>query len=329
MLRFWGIGSITFHPASMLRATAAWGLGAGLPRTVLILVLPFLLARCGGLGVNCDLTEVAKLPLEVHDRLLVVPAGINGKRVHLVVDTGAERTTISDATADRLGLVHDLRFTTRSMGVGGVTVNTDVKLDSFVLGDTRFPVQRMAVAPFKLHTARGLDADGLLGADILLAFDMDIDVPNNQLTLYRRRVCPNFRPPWQEEAVEIPGVQVRKTRLLLPVVLDGAEGMAILDTGAQGSVVGIPLAHRLGLDERALAADPVVRQRGVGPNEALSRLHRFKLLRIGPTATPSPVITVLPTEVGIGDMLIGEDFLRGRRVWLSYKPPQVFVSQRK
>lgn len=266
------------------------------------------------------------MPLEVQDKLLVVPVGINGKRVHLVVDTGAERTTISEAAAARLGLPHDARFITRSQGIGGVTVSNDVTLDRLVLGETRFPVQRIAVAKFNLHTGR-LDADGLLGADILLAFDMDIDVPGKQLTLYRRRVCPNFQPPWPAEPVEIPGVQVRKTRLLLPVVLDGAEGMALLDTGAQGSVVGVPLARRLGLTEQALSTDPLVRQRGVGPGEMMTRLHRFRLLRIGPTGMHIPAMTVLRSESGVGDMLIGEDFLHGRRVWLSYKPAQVFVSQ--
>lgn len=131
------------------------------------------------------------MPLEVRDRLLVVPAGINGKLVHLVVDTGAERTTISDGAAERLGLIHDPRFTTHSIGIGGMSTATDVKINSFVLGETRFNsmISRIAFAPFSISDKNGPLADGLLGADILLAFDLDIDIPGHTLTLYDRRVA--------------------------------------------------------------------------------------------------------------------------------------------
>ena len=80
---------------------------------------------CGGCDatpdLDCKLTMIAQMPLEVQDRLLVVPAGINGNWVHLVVDSGAERTTISAATADRLGLPHDARYKVQSLGIGGAT----------------------------------------------------------------------------------------------------------------------------------------------------------------------------------------------------------------
>jgi hypothetical protein len=297
-------------------------------RVLLLLLLAFL-ARCAPAPeIDCHLEMVAQMPLEVQDHLLVVPAGINGKWVHLVVDSGAERTTISDAAADRLGLPHDPRYINRSMGIGGATTATDVSIDRLVIGGVHFPVNRIAVGSFTLQTSRGLSADGLLGADILLAFDMDIDVPGGKLTLYHSRVCPNARPPWSEPAIEITGVRARKDRLLVPFELDNVPGMAILDTGAQGNVIGVDMARRMGLDGQALAADPSVRQRGVGPGETISHLHQFKLFRIGPVAEVDPRITVLPSDFGVGDALIGEEFLQGRRVWLSFRGRQIFVSKR-
>ncbi len=292
----------------------------------MLLLAPLLLAACGGPAYDCRLTEVAHTDLEVRDRLLVVPAGIDGKLAHLVIDTGAERTTLSDGAARRLGLAHDPRFTTRSMGVGGLSESTDAKIGGFVLGETRFPVQRIAVAAFSIDNGRGLTADGLLGADILLAFDLDIDIPGHRLTLYRRRICPYPAPPWASAAMEIPDVANRRDRLLVPVVLDGAAGSAILDTGAQASVVGPSFAARIGITPQATAGDPIVHQRGVGPGTTEARLHRFQLLRIGPIVEARPVLTILPRDVGFGDMLIGEDMLQGRRVWLSFQPPRVFVS---
>nr|WP_294521938.1 retroviral-like aspartic protease family protein [uncultured Rhodopila sp.] len=291
------------------------------------LVLLLLLSRCGPTQADCSLSLIAQIPLKVQDHLLVVPAGINGKWVHLVVDSGAERTTLSDAAAERLGLPHDPRYRTHSLGIGGRTVTMDADLDRLVLGGVHFPVERVAVGTFTLKSEHGLNADGLLGADILLAFDLDIDVPHGALTLYRARQCSASAPPWTEPSVEIPGVGARKDRLLLPIELDNVAGMAILDTGAGRNVIGADMARRMGLNEQSLAADAKVRQHGIGPNEATAYLHRFKQLRIGPTLQVAPLMAIQLSEAGIGDALIGEQFLQGRRVWISFRNRQVFVSR--
>nr|WP_294543179.1 retroviral-like aspartic protease family protein [uncultured Rhodopila sp.] len=291
------------------------------------LMLLLLLTHCGPTAADCSLSLIATMPLQVQDHLPVVPAGINGKWVHLVVDSGAERTTLSDAAAERLGLPHDPRYRTRSLGIGGRTVTTDVDLDRLVLGGVHFPVERVAVGTFNLRNEHGLDADGLLGADILLAFDLDIDVPHGVLTLYRARQCPQSAPPWAEPAAEIPGIGARKDRLLLPIELDGVSGMAILDTGAGRNLIGADMTRRMGLNEQALAGDARIRQRGVGPAEAIAYVHRFRQLRIGPTVQIAPLIAIQLSEAGIGDALIGEPFLQGRRVWISFRNRQVFVSR--
>jgi predicted aspartyl protease len=292
------------------------------------LLLLALLAGCGAPRLDCELRPVARLPLLVQDDLLTVPAAIDGQWVRLVVDTGAERSALSHAAAEKLHLPTDTRFTTRAAGVGGATVSPDVTLVQLVLGGVRFPVSRMAVGSFDLHTSRGLDADGLLGADILLAFDLDIDVPGRALTLYHSRVCPDPRPPWPEPAVEITGVRARRDRLLLPFELDGVAGMAFLDTGAQRNVLGLDMLRRLGLTEGAMDGDPQIHQRGIGPEIRIAYVHRFNQLRIGPIAQPAPEITVLPYNAGVGDALIGEEFLRDRRVWISFRNRAVYVSRR-
>jgi predicted aspartyl protease len=296
-------------------------------RRALGLLVALLPAACGPPAVNCELTMVAQMPLEVQDQLLIVPAGINGKWVRLIVDTGAERTTIADAAAERLGMPHDARYRTQSMGVGGQSTTTDVSVDRLVLGGVRFPLQRVAVGNFNLQNENGLNADGLLGADILLAFDLDIDVAGARLTLYRPRICPQAPLPWQEPAAEIAGVRAQKDRLLVPFALDGVAGMAIIDTGAQRSVLGLDMARRMNLNSQTMAGDPVIHQHGVGPDDVIAHIHRFDLLRIGPVTQRDLQLPVMETEAGLGDALIGQEFLRGRRVWISFRDRQIYVSQ--
>jgi predicted aspartyl protease len=298
------------------------------PIHLLCLFAALLVCRpAGAVDIDCALSKVAEMPLHAIDHLLVVPVGIDGKWTHLVVDTGAQRTTITAEAADRVGLGRDEKAAHTYIGVGGKTTSADAIVNRFVLGGVRIPLDRMAVNPNPIRTAGGADVDGLLGADILLAYEMDIDVPGQRLTLYRNRVCPGGRPPWPETPLEVLGVRRFVDRLTLPFTLDGVEGIGVIDTGAQSNVIGPRFAQKLRLTDQAMANDPVIEIHGTG-GSAKSRLHLFKLWQIGPIADVAPRLIVLPSDFGVGDALIGEQFLEGRRVWLSFKNPQIFVTKR-
>ena len=68
-------------------------------------------------------------------------------------------------------------------------------------------------------------------------------LPAHRITFYRaRRECPDAKPPWNEPYIEIPGVSTRRDRMLVPFELDGVDGMAVLDTGAQASSISRTMA---------------------------------------------------------------------------------------
>ncbi len=294
-------------------------------RLLLSLLLLTLLVACAEtpeLG-DCKLTPVTKMSLQRRGGLLITQVGINGQWARMIVDTGAERTTLSTQAAERLKLGRDLNRVMRSVGVGGASQNADAVVDGVVLGGVRFPLERVAVGTLNM----GDTADGLLGADVLLAFEMDIDVPENLVTLYRVRRCLDARPSWTEPYLEITGVSARKDRLLVPFELDGASGTAIVDTGAEATVIGVQMARRMGLTEQSMSMDRVVHLRGAGAGTATARLHWFRQLRIGPAVRQGLMLTVMPTDVGVGDALIGQDFLRDRRVWMSFPTRRFFVSR--
>ena len=156
---------------------------------------------------------------------------------------------------------------------------------------------------------------------------MDLDPPAHQLALYRIRRCPDARPPWTEPAIEIEGIDARRDRMLVPIVLDGEPGMAVLDTGAQASAVDMTLASRLGLSAYALKSDRSITVHGASPAAISAPVHRFRELRVGPAVIEAPILAVVPTGFGGGDALIGGDFLRGRRIWLSFRSRRLFVTR--
>jgi predicted aspartyl protease len=295
---------------------------------VIISLLLLLVAGLAGCAApdTCALVPLAEMPLDTRSNLMFITAVIAGQPVRLLVDTGAERTVLTQAAVARLGLAHDLHHLTRSFGIGGSSANWDADISGIVLGQTRFPVDHVAVGNFVIDHIDGPRTDGLLGADILLAFDMDIDGAQHRLTLYRVRRCPDAVPPWREPAMRIDGLDARRDRLLVPITLDGVAGMAILDTGAQATTIGMGMARRLGLSPASLQTDRTIMAHGAAPLPVAVHVHRFRELTVGGEARiEDPTLAVVPNESAIGDALLGGDFLRGRRVWLSFATRRLFV----
>ena len=277
-------------------------------------------------GASCPLVRLAEMPMTTHGNLLFVQATIDRQPVVLLVDTGAERTLLTETAVKRLGLPRDFAHATRTFGIGGPTASWDAKLPTgLVLGGTHFPVDTVSVGRFAIGQTDHVD--GLLGADILLAFDVDLDMRSGKVVFYRaRRECPDAAPPWQEAYTPVIGITTKRDRLLIPFELDGVQGVGVLDTGAQLSSISERLAERMGLGADDLAADRMVMAQGAAPRQVAVRIHRFHELRVGPAVIDAPVLPVVPMSAGMGDALIGADFLRGRRVWLSFSTHRVFVT---
>ncbi len=256
----------------------------------------------------------------------VVPVEIDGSRLRLILDTGAERTLLTDAAVARLGMPRDARHETRTVGVGGVSTTQDAIVSRFAIGGTYLPVPRVTVGQVALPTEQGWDLDGLLGADILSAFDVDLDTRTRRLTLYRARTCPQDGPPWQEPFLSMGAVGVQNGLVQVPIVLDGIDGAATMDTGTDHTAITTTMAARAGADAAQLARDASMEAHSVTADRLSVPLHRFGLLRIGPTEIDDPLLPILPITEGLADGLVGTDFLAGRRLWLSYASQRAFIT---
>jgi predicted aspartyl protease len=244
----------------------------------------------------------------------------------MVMDTGAERTTLTETAVTRLRLRRDLHHPTNTVGIGGASASYEAVLDDFAVGVFRLPVERVAVGTFPLPEIAGIQADGLLGADILLAFDLDIDLPARRLTIYRARPCADSRPPWTVPYFSVEGVAMRRDRLVVPLAVNGAAGRAVLDTGAQRTVIRPEFAALGGVTQAMLDADPSSLMRGASREQASFRLHRFDTLRIGTETAHGVRLPVARLPGGGEDALIGGDFLHRRRIWLSAASRQMFFT---
>ena len=166
----------------------------------------------------------------------------------------------------------------------------------------------------------GVPVTGLLGQDFLSPFDIAIDPAASTLTLYDVAGCTGGFIPWSGQAHAIAAQRPVRNILALPVVADGHPLLAELDSGAQTTVLMAPGMAKLGLV--AGGSDTV---RGFGAGSIPSRVVPTTLL-VGGQALPAWPVTAAPIR-GLRsiDMLLGADWLRRQRVWVSWATNQVFV----
>jgi predicted aspartyl protease len=292
----------------------------------LALALPALLSPPAIAAEPCRVERQAELPLISTRRPLLVAAEINGSPVTLIVDTGAQWTTITPETVKRLQLPPDPWNGGLHRGVGSFSNSVNAIAKSFKLGGLGFENRSLSVAPLALSIAVSPPFAGLLGADFLYQFDLDIDLQQRKLTLYRNGGCRAQVPPWGDATAAIPVVKSATNRLNLGASVDGHPLRAILDTGATTSLITRPNALRAGVTPEMLEGDPVVPGHGLGTEVVMMRRHVFGDVQIGPEHVKRFAMTVGGTVLGGGDMLLGLDYLETRRVWVSYALRQMFVA---
>src|SRR4051794_27744334 len=122
---------------------------------------------------NCTLEKWAELPVRLYRNVPLVRVIVNRKPALLVLDTGAQRTLITSAAAARLGIERGQKATVMR-GIGGATVNWETKPNSFSFAAIGVDAMSVMVAPISLPSIQGIQPDGLLGADVLAALDVEI-----------------------------------------------------------------------------------------------------------------------------------------------------------
>jgi hypothetical protein len=282
----------------------------------------------------CVVDDKASVKLAVIGGAITLPVEVNGVTATFILDTGAQRTVVTEDAVRRLGLARDEWVGTTMSGVGGIESRPNADPRSLTLGGVKL-VRRtlshdtsLTVGILPRTRVGGLLIDGLLGRDFMSLFDLDLDVPGRRLTLYQVHDCTGRFLPWQGGYAAVPVTLPAGNALVVPVAVDGTPLRALLDTGASSSLIAAPGLFRLGLQQAALAGDPADQVSGLGPHVVTMHRHAFRSLLVGDQRIDAPVIWVAPVRLTpIVDMLLGADWLTGRRIWISFSTRQLFVAR--
>jgi predicted aspartyl protease len=173
---------------------------------------------------------------------IVAPVEINGRGpFRFILDTGANRSAMSAATAAALGLVPDADAKMSVHGITGSAVLPVVKVQTFRAGDLVFEHQRLPVLPSAVFGG----VDGILGIDCLQFARVEVDFERDSVTIRRST---GKRAP---SGYLVVPARLKHGGLLL---VDGKVGkvpvQAIVDTGAERSLGNEALREALVLRSR-------------------------------------------------------------------------------
>ena len=279
-------------------------------------------------GGECKVVRQAQLPLiESHGRFSV-PVSLNDEMLLMLVDSGAQRGALLARTADRLHLPTDPSQTFRANGVGGGSVGEHPRVaDTVKFGPAVWP--RYAIQTVNILRPGQADEPsspvGVVGADMLSAYDVELDFPARTVTLYAVSGCGGDFIPWPGRHDVLSPQHGPADLFVVPVTLSGHQIRALLDTGSNTSSLSRSAARAAGADADALKRDrpdSYVGSKGVAVG---AHRHRFDSLQIGAATYRNAQVSVQDADFGPFDMLLGMDFLRSHRLWLSYRTHQVFI----
>ena len=277
-------------------------------------------------GSSCAAVRLGETTVATLRNAPIVTLSANGMPVTLVLDTGAEGTILTPAVAQRIGAQRPrIEFQRQIRGIGGTLQTSEVELRSFAVGGVAIPWRRVRVAPVNLASVFSGPLDGVLGADSLSSFDVDLDLPGHRMVLYEKQTCAGALPAWTQPYAKINAGRSMGGHLFFPVQLDGRRTDAFVDTGSQFTVLSTRAALALGVGAAALARDRVARVRGAAAEQLAAHVHRFAQLEIAAETIRNPEIIVTDVMLSDADLVLGIDFLRPRRIWFSYGSQQIFI----
>jgi predicted aspartyl protease/tetratricopeptide (TPR) repeat protein len=223
---------------------------------------------------RCKLVRIAEWPVRLQRGLPVMEGAINGKKVGVLLDTGAYASMITKAAADRLEL--NTRMTSETMiGVGGTSRVLMTRVDKFEIGGAALDGMRVRVGGERPIPG----VDFILGDDFFASVDIEFDYAKGVVRLFQPQDCRNVALAyWDPRALQVPMENSKK--VLFPVKMNGREATAMLDSGASSSVVSLPFAAKVGITpESGLASSGC--SGGLGADLVRSWVATFDSLEIG------------------------------------------------
>jgi tetratricopeptide (TPR) repeat protein len=277
----------------------------------------------GAQAEDCALRRLTEMPLVDNggDRPIVTVL-VDDQPRKMLLDTGGFWSmldpSIAGAYKARPAPVEGL------LGLNAIALSRAVKVPSVQLGIAKF-----SNIDFYLAPDRYVGADGTLGANWLQAFDIEIDPVKNTASFFSSDHCEGRVVYWpHQDVAEVP-VRIDNIghRITIPLVLNGEEITALIDTGSSETYLNLRTAGRLfdltsespGMQQTSSRTD----RNGVTRTEYR---FQFKSLKMGDITFNNPWLTLAPMSGPGPDMILGMHHLHALHLYFAYKERKLYAT---
>ena len=295
---------------------------------LLACLLPPFAARAQQTPEPCQYVQIAKVPIRYTGPGLApsMQAAINDKPATMLVDTGAFSSFLTREGARR----HQLSLTPGSDMVEGISGSSGVllaKIERLAIGPGTTVKASMPVIKELAHTPSW---DGLVGAHFLFQTDLEINLPEKEMTFFQAENCSSAHLAyWDARAVVLPmGFWSGKRKTpYFTIEINGRQLKAIIDSGAGASGMTARAARSIGIKLNGAGVRALPDTGGIGRARVKQWLARVDSIKIGAETISDTDLAVFEAQSYMDvDVLLGEDFLRSHRVLFAMSQKKIYLS---
>lgn len=283
------------------------------------------ISALAGAALSLGQARAADLPLEVTERgFPLVKVAINGQGPFtMVLDTAAGLTTVTTPLKDELGLLMVGRMPQPLQLAGGAET-----VDIYTLGFVTLagepapaPITVILDAPHKYVR----QARGILGMNVLSRFAIEIDQPGRRMIVHETGALPAAGHAWSVVKTD----KRADYFLIVDAEIAGVKAKALIDTGANQTILNPQLAEALGIVEGAPGVTPgkLALTSGTSLKADIDNLEigesRWDALTI--QAADLPLFGALGLDEGPA-FVLGNDALKQVRLFIDYAGGQVYLT---
>jgi len=288
---------------------------------------------------HCQLQAIGELTVSTSGPDVTTDGEINGQPVRLVVDTGADATILFRDAAKRLGLKFRSLDNGMSYGIGGVTRLYSVRVKSLRVGSME---ERDSDLVATGHSDGA--TQGAIGERFLTQADVEFDLPHGKIRFFRPQDCTGDQVVYWGDAYAVaPLAPTPYYQLLAQVSVNGRPVTAQLDTGAEVSVLTPQAAARAGVSRTAAGVERAGHMEGTGHEKITAYVNVFDSFSFGEETIRHAKLwiadmfyadvddrsatSLIPKKaVDEPDMLLGADFFKSHRVYVSLQQRKIYVT---
>ncbi len=303
-------------------------------------LLALALQSPAGVQAKCQLKAI-DLPVKIVGSRAIATVQINGTQVPLMVDSGAFFSILTDAAAAQLNLsVHALPSNFHVQGVVGRVQTRRTTVDHLKLGNGDLPDMDFLVGGNETEA----DTMGILGRNILGAFDTEYDLAHGMIRLVKPNdECANTNMAYWAGKTPVSVVKLLLKRqesqrsitdlvrdddetapeIQADLLLNGHRTTAVFDSGAS-TTVSLEAARAAGVKDDDLKSAGEMIGAGRGKTDAWTA--SFDTVEIGGERVRNNRLRVADFAMKDSDMLLGSDFFLSHHIYVAQKQARIYFT---